>query len=174
MNLPREGAKFCSAKCGTYFRRAASRQPALPVEMTSRARWVRRDTNKVPLTISGHAGSSTNPRTWATYAEAVTSTAGVGLGFVLNGDGIGVIDLDHAIVDGVVLPWAAEVLAANPGTFTEVSQSGEGIHIWGLLAAGRGRKIRDGRNVEVYSTGRYVALGTPMAGTKIDLLPLNL
>lgn len=99
---------------------------------------------------------------------------GAGLGFVLNGDGIGVIDLDHAIVDGVILSWAAEVLAANPGTFTEVSQSGEGLHVWGLLAAGAGRKIRDDRNIEIYSTGRYIALGTPMAGTTADLLPLNL
>ncbi|WP_139244201.1 DNA primase [Arthrobacter alpinus] len=142
--------------------------------MTSRARWVRRADDKRPLTISGTAGSSTNSRTWATYEDAVASSAGVGLGFVLNGDGIGVIDLDHAIVDGVILPWAAEILAANPGTFAEVSQSGEGVHIWGLLAAGRGRKIRDGRNVEFYSTGRYVALGTPVAGTTAALLPLNL
>lgn len=172
MNLPREGAKFCSQKCGTYFRRAANRRPVLPTEMTSRDRWVRRAADKRPLTISGHAGSSTNSRTWSSYEAASASTAGVGLGFVL-GDGIGVIDLDHAIVGGVILPWAAEVLAANPGTFTEVSQSGEGIHVWGLLAAGRGRKIRDGRNIEIYSTGRYVALGAPMVGASLELLPLN-
>ncbi|WP_348770206.1 hypothetical protein [Arthrobacter sp. E3] len=92
---------------------------------------------------------------------------------MLNGDGIGVLDLDHAIVDGVILPWAAEVLAANPGTFTEVSQSGEGLHIWGLLVAGKGRKIRDGRNIEIYTTGRYVALGTALTGTTTKLLPLN-
>lgn len=174
MNLPREGAKFCSQKCGTYFRRDAKRRPMLPVELTSRARWVRRAADKRPLAISGRAGSSTDSRTWATYEAASASTAGVGLGFVLNGDGIGVIDLDHAIVDGAILPWAAEVLAANPGTFTEVSQSGEGLHVWGLLAAGAGQKIRDGRNIEIYSTGRYVAMGTPMPSTTYALLPLNL
>ena len=32
----------------------------------------------------------------------------------------------------------------------------------------------DGRNIEIYSKGRYVALGTPLRGTTLDLLPLNL
>lgn len=170
--LMRADAKFCSTKCRVYGGRAAKRRQAFPVAMTSRDRWVRRAADKRPLTIDGTAGSSTNPRTWSTYEAASASTAGVGLGFVLNGDGIGVLDLDHAIVDGAILPWAAEVLAANPGTFTEVSQSGEGLHIWGLLAATRGRKIRDGRNIEIYSTGRYVAMGTPLPGTISELLPL--
>ncbi|MDJ0311682.1 bifunctional DNA primase/polymerase [Arthrobacter sp. H35-D1] len=137
-------------------------------------RWVRRAPDKRPLTVTGRAASSTNPRTWSSFDEAQASTAGAGLGFVLRGDGIGVIDLDHAIVDGVILPWAAEVLAANPGTFTEVSQSGEGLHVWGLLAPTKGRVIRDGRNIEIYSTGRYVALGTALPGTSMELLPLNI
>lgn len=174
MNLPRQGAKFCSQKCGTYFRRASKRNPTFPTEMTSRDRWLRRAENKRPLTIDGKAGSSTNPRTWSSFTEASASNAGVGLGFVLNGDGIGVIDLDHAMVDDVMLPWAAEVLAANPGTFVEVSQSGEGLHVWGLLTEGKGCRIRDGRNVEIYSTGRYMAMGTPLVGTSMKLLPLNI
>lgn len=171
--MMRDGAKFCSTKCRVYANRALKGRPLLPIELTSHDRWVRSAADKRPLTVSGTPGSSTNSRTWSSYEAASKSTAGVGLGFVLNGDGIGVIDLDHAIVDGVILPWAAEVLAANPGTFTEVSQSGEGLHIWGLLAAGKGRKIRDGRNIEIYSTGRYVALGTPLTGTSMELLPLS-
>ena len=174
LNLPRRGAKFCTQKCGTYFRRRANRSPHVPEALTGLKRWVRRSDDKVPLTVDGAAASSTNSRTWTDYEAAKSSSVGAGLGFVLNGDGIGVIDLDHAIIDGVVLPWAAEVLAANPGTFTEVSQSGEGLHVWGLLSAGPGRKIRDGRNIEIYSKGRYVALGTPLRGTTLDLLPLNL
>lgn len=174
MNMPRRGAKFCTAKCGTYYRRKANKQPALPEAMMGMNRWVRRSASKMPLTVDGRAASSTNPETWTDYATAAASTVGAGLGFVLDGDGIGVLDLDHAIVDGVILPWAAEVLAANPGTFTEVSQSGEGLHVWGLLAAAPGRKIRDGRNIEVYSKGRYVALGTPLPGTSTELLPLTL
>lgn len=174
MNLPRVGAKFCTSRCRIYAHRAVKRAPKLPESMTSRAHWVRRSALKRPLTVAGKSASSTDPATWSTYAEAKASTAGAGLGFVLNGDGIGVIDLDHAIVDGAILPWAQELVDANPGTFVEVSQSGEGLHIWGLLPERPGRKIRDGRNIEVYTTGRYVALGTPMTGTSAELLPLNI
>lgn len=170
INLRRADAMTCSPRC----RKRASRRLTIPVELTSRARWVRRSVSKMPLTVNGRAASSTSPETWTDYKTAAASTVGVGLGFVLTGDGIGVLDLDHAIVDGMILPWAAEVLAANPGTFTEVSQSGEGLHVWGLLASARGRKVRDGRNIEVYSRGRYIALGTPLPGTSVELLPLNL
>ena len=79
------------------------------------------------------------------------------------------MDLDDAIVDGVVLPWAQEIIDANQGTFIEVSQSGKGIHIWGYLEERPGRVIRDGRNIEIYSAGRYIALGTPLPGSSMEL-----
>ena len=117
----------------------------------------------VPLTAS---------RTWSSFADAKASDAGEGLGFAL-GEGIGVVDLDDAIEGGVVAPWAQAVLDANPDTFTEVSQSGAGIHVWGLLPEGKGRVIRDGRNIEIYSAGRFIAMGKPMAGTATKLEPLT-
>jgi len=96
----------------------------------------------------------------------------MGIGFVLNGDGIGVIDLDHCVDDGVIAPWAQTIVDANVGTFMEISTSGTGIHIWGLLGSRPGRVIRDGRNIEVYTTERYMALGTPFHNTGTNLLPL--
>lgn len=142
--------------------------------MTERRRWVRRSDDKIPLTGAGRYASSTKSNTWASFDHCSKSTAGVGLGYVL-GDGVGVIDLDHAIVGGVVLPWAAKVLEANPDTFTEVSMSGEGLHIWGLLPEGPGRVIRDDeRCIEVYSTGRYVAMGSTLPGTSMELKPLKI
>lgn len=132
--------------------------------MTKMRRFVRFNSRKVPLMVDGRNASSTNPATWATVAEARASTAGEGIGFVL-GDGIGCIDLDHAIVDGAVSEWAVDVLAANPNTYVEVSRSGEGFHIFGLLPESGGRKIRDGRNIEIYSVGRYIALTGNRYGT---------
>lgn len=143
--------------------------------MTNIARFVRFSGRKVPLAVGGGNASSTDPSTWSTYTEALASSRGVGIGFVLAGDGIGVIDLDHCITDGVVAPWARSVVDANRGTFMETSRSGTGIHIWGLLEPRPGRKIRDGeRNIEVYSTGRYIALHEPLAGSSRELLPLVL
>jgi len=153
----RAGARFCSDKCRVYANRAAKKGPKLPVEMTSQARFVRYTSRKVPRTVEGSSASSTDARTWSTYDAAADSRVGEGVGFVLGG-GIGCIDLDHCLVDGELAPWAADIVAANPGTYVEVSRSGEGLHLFGLLAEGPGRLVRDGRSIEVYSTGRYIAL----------------
>lgn len=153
MGLYRVDARTCSAKC----RKRVSRKPAIPAEMTSRDRWVRRSVLKRPITVAGKPASSTDVATWSSFESARSSHAGSGLGYVL-GDGIGCIDLDHCIEDGELASWAAVVVAANPGTYVEVSMSGTGLHIFGLRSEGPGRKIRDGRNIEIYSQGRYIAV----------------
>lgn len=171
MLLVRAGSRFCSQKCGTYYRRERNK---LPSQMASTARFVRYSARKVPLSVGGRAASTTNPATWTTLDRARRSRHGVGVGFVL-GDGVGCIDLDDCFAGGELKPWAAEIVAANPGTFTEVSMSGRGLHVFGLLAEGAGRVIRDGRKVEVYSVGRYIALtGDRFAGSPARLRPLNL
>lgn len=163
-------ARFCSVRCRVARCRANKR---IPKDLTSRKCWVRRDALKRPLTTTGALASVSVSNGWTSYRDAKNATAGVGMGFVLDGSGIGVIDLDHAFAaDGTLHPWAAAVLDQNPDTFTEVSQSGNGLHIWGYLAPQRGKKLRDGRNIEIYSMGRYMALGTPRRGTSPTLKPL--
>jgi primase-polymerase (primpol)-like protein len=125
--------------------------------MTSLPRFVRYTSRKVPRTVAGSSASSIDPATWSSYAAAEASTVGEGIGFVL-GDGIGCLDLDHCISNGELEPWADVLLAANRNTYAEISRSGEGLHIFGYLPEGPGRLVRDGRNIEVYSTGRYIAL----------------
>lgn len=126
------------------------------MELRAADRWTRR-AGKRPLTIDGKAASSTNPGTWASYADARASTVGSGLGFML-GDGFGCIDIDHCVSpDGSISELARRVLAANPDAWVELSLSGTGLHVWGLLPEQPGR-CRDG--LEVYSRGRFIALGT--------------
>ena len=127
----------------------------IPLEMIRRDRWIRYAPDKRPLKINGHAASSTDPTTWSSYTDAANSHAGVGLGFVL-GDGIGGIDLDHCIIDGQLTPAATELVAAHPGSYIEISPSGDGLHIWGTTAAEPGtRRTINGLHIERYSTGRY-------------------
>lgn len=151
----RVDATFCTQKCGVYYRRKAN---SLPDLMRKSTRFVRFNAKKVPFTVAGKPASTTNPATWSTFDEARKSHIGKGIGYVL-GDGVGCIDLDHCISDGVVADWAQKLLDANPGTFTEVSISGDGLHIFGLLEEAPGHVMKDGgRSVEVYSQGRYIAL----------------
>jgi primase-polymerase (primpol)-like protein len=131
--------------------------------MQRRRQWVRHTDRKVPLSVTaGKAtvASSTAPETWAPYRTALRSTAGVGLGFVLSADDrLACIDLDHALADGELMPWAREIVDRVPSTYIEVSPSGHGLHIWGYGEVGRGRRIRRGETaVEVYDRERYICV----------------
>ena len=169
-------ATYCSNACRQRAFRARRREEraavaaaeaitreaaAIPAELRARARWVRwtitRDGRKLPLQArTNRAASSTDARTWCTYDEATASTVGRGLGYVL-GDGIGCIDLDDCFdAEGPLSPLAEQVLQANPGAWVERSQSGRGLHVWGYLPEAPGRRTKE---IEVYSVGRYIALG---------------
>lgn len=147
------------------FRGPVPAESAIPAELRSLDRWVRYSSRKAALTVTGGAASSTNPATWSTYAEAVASKTGAGLGFVLNGDGLCCIDLDHCLVDGKPNGAARRFLAKLPRTYIEVSPSGEGLHVWGRAAVPTGRRVVvDGLSVDVYGVGRYMTVtGKPYA-----------
>lgn len=152
-------ARYCSDKCRNYARLRRLRNP-LPEELTSRARWVRRSANKVPLTVDGSNASSIDPSTWSSFDEANASTAGVGLGFAL-GDGIACIDLDHVIVDGLVDQRAIDLLQEVDAFYMEVSPSKDGIHAWVKTGSPDGRKkftLDNGLAVEWYSHSRYITV----------------
>ena len=155
--------RYCSRACQqkAYRRRI---QP-IPDAMTSRPRWVRWEaqerrgrTAKVPLTVFGAAASVTDPRTWTTYEKA--RAGGPQVGIVL-GDGLGCIDLDHCVTDGVVAPWARGVIAQHRADahLVELSPSGTGVHIFLPMGEAPGRKIRDGEvQMEIYSRARFMTV----------------
>lgn len=168
--IARADARFCSTACRMKAYRKRKREAAapdpIPEEMRRQDRWMRWErvnrrgkVSKRPVAVSGRPGSSTTADTWTDYAAATASTIGAGVGFAL-GDGIGCIDLDGAVDEsGAVLPWAQLILDAAPETFVELSQSRRGLHVFGFLPEGRGRNVHRGdEGVEVYSTGRFIAM----------------
>ncbi|WP_236572277.1 hypothetical protein [Nocardiopsis sp. FR4] len=69
--------------------------------------------------------------------------------------------LDHCIrPDGTLEPWAEEIVNTAPATYTEVSPSGTGLHLWGTGTLERGWRIRrdDHANIEAYGDGRYITV----------------
>ncbi|KUN16505.1 DNA primase [Streptomyces antibioticus] len=172
--MARAHAKTCSPRCRKALSRAKARNP-LPVELTTRDRWVRRSADKRPLTVAGMAASSTDDRTWSTHKDAAASTVGAGLGFVLSDvDDIVCLDLDHCLnpLTGQLAPWAAAVIRDAGATYVEVSPSGDGLHIWGRADVRQGRRIRrpDGTAVEIYGTGRYIAMTGRRHGSSPSIL----
>jgi primase-polymerase (primpol)-like protein len=182
--LARADARFCSSACrqAAYReRRRAERERVegeraarVPAELTERPRWVRYSSRKVPLRVDGRFASVDDPSSWSDFPAAVKAKAGEGIGFVLTaGDGIVVVDLDHAVQGGRVLPWAQAIVDQLPATYMERGRSGTGLHLWFRGAVPHGRRIRRGElAVEFYSDRRYMIVGDRVGGTPLELAEL--
>lgn len=145
--MARAHARFCSGAC-----RAKAHRAGIPATLRKLDRWVVHTETKIPVTPKGRMASPVDPRTWSTWDEVRHFDRH---GFVLNGDGIVCLDIDHCLVDGQLTDRAREILDRCPDTYTEVSMSGDGLHIFGRGALLQGRRL-DG--VEVYGNKRFIAM----------------
>ena len=182
--LARSDALYCSSSCRQAAYRArrsaersrveAEQAARVPAELRAKARWVRFSRRKVPLRADGRFASVTDPSTWSDFAAASAATAGEGVGFVLTaGDRFVVVDLDHAVEGGRVLPWAQAIVDQLPPTYMERGRSGAGLHLWFRGTVPAGRRIRRGELAfEVYSDRRYMIVGDRVPGTPLELAEL--
>jgi len=147
----------------------------LPDELKKLDRWVNwrfeernNKPTKVPINpMNGGRAMSNNPATWGTFEDAVKNAyteGNKGIGFMFSGDGILGVDIDHCkdTETGALTDEAKDIIN-TVDSYTEFSQSGEGIHIicYGKLPAG-GRRRKG--NVETYEVGRYFI----MTGNALD------
>ena len=83
-----------------------------------------------------------------------------GLGLCLA-SGIVVVDLDNALDENKQpLEWVLPILAIMPATFTEISQSGKGLHLFlkGVIGQRRNRwNLPSGHHIELYEKDRFIA-----------------
>jgi putative DNA primase/helicase len=168
--------------------------PDVPVFLKTKRQWllwkleeVNGKLTKVPYQLNGKKASSTNPDTWTDYQTAVTGAIinhEGGIGFVVNGDIIG-IDIDGCRdpKTGVIAEWADEVIEAL-GSYTEVTPSGTGVRVLVLGALPEGArhvfdidpKVGYGDKVkfEVYSRARYFTVSGKGVFQEADLEPCEL
>lgn len=155
--------------------------PAIPKALTDLPQWVvwRLETTadgkptKVPYTAARPyaKASTTNPATWDTYERARATADNPafnlsGVGFVFTrADGFCGLDFDHCLKDGVVNEFIQSMLDRFD-SYSEFSQSGEGIHTIIIAEPPRGRKTP---TLECYAWGRFFCVtgdrvpGTPRA-----------
>ena len=151
----------------------------VPAELKQLDRWVCWKRHRIPekdrwtkvpvCAATGREASSTDPATWCSFERAVASvgrhgTCGIGLVFGPDRAYTG-LDLDHVLHDGVLEEQYRWVVDAAD-TYTEVSPSGDGLHLYF-----RGSKPADGRcrrgNVEMYDHGRFFTVtGVPFGEPK--------
>lgn len=125
----------------------------IPEKMLTARNWVSRggDNGKRPY------GKSNDPTTWKSYQEAVAERNGAISYAIEEGQGICCIDLDGCISpDNVVHPKAQEILDRCQ-SYTEVSMSGKGLHIFGEITMSRGNRHPAGSPVEAYFGLKFIA-----------------
>jgi hypothetical protein len=134
---------------------------------------------KVPYQIADpeRRASSTDPATWAPFADAVEAYGALadlppdpvrgpvaGIGVVLTAAaGIACLDLDRVLDQDQLDPRAARIVE-RCASWTERSPSGTGLH---CFVRGRVSRAIKGAGIEVYSDARFIAVtghhwpGTP-------------
>jgi hypothetical protein len=128
----------------------------IPLELRQLPQWVCSGIDKVPINPnSGRPADPMNSATWGTFEQACKSNQ-PNIGFVLGfEDPYCIIDLDDKEDNPATEEQRARfaVIINAVDSYTELSQSGRGIHIVVKGAIPKGVK-RD--NVEIYSWGRYM------------------
>jgi primase-polymerase (primpol)-like protein len=148
----------------------------LPQELRDRRQWLLAGANdagelKVPRSLNRTtwtpcAGSHSEPLTWLDYetARAAADHFGLGLGYVLHKDDpYTCVDFD--VKNASNAPnnpekWTGaedvrrmQMLVEDLDSYTELSQSGQGVHVWVRGKIGEGLKKR---GVELYSQQRFI------------------
>lgn len=148
----------------------------VPQSMKNAKRWILwrlEDGKKKPYSANYDGlASSTNANTWAYYDKALKKLEYSdynGLGFVFaEGDGLVFIDLDNCVNEaGELTDFAESIINLFPDTYTEYSQSEQGLHI---VAKGTIPRNYKSEKIEIYSNRRYMAC-TGNAYTVADLKP---
>ena len=131
------------------------------LELKELGQWVFWKADKKPRNPhNNQLASVSDPRTWDTFenaCRAMKDYGGKGVGFVFTeNDAYCGIDLDKSIDEDGQIDPEAQAIIDKLNSYTEISQSGRGIHIIvrGEKPSSRCRKA----NVEIYNQGRYFAL----------------
>jgi len=144
----------------------------IPEELKTLRQWVCyrvEERNGVPTKIpyrtdkAGRGNAKTNdPATWHTFEDVVEAASKPrnrfdGIGCVLSeSDPYVFIDLDHVVADGEIEPWAREIIG-RVDSYTELSQSGTGVHIIAKASKPGPRCRTHGRpDFEIYDNVRLV------------------
>jgi len=116
------------------------------------------DPKQDPLTPgTNRTASVTDPNTWGTFEQAlkdVLKRRCRGIGFVFTDTPYTGIDIDHCLENGLPNITASQILAAI-WSYTEISPSGQGLHI--IVKASLPPGPRRNGSAEMYDTARYFA-----------------
>jgi hypothetical protein len=139
--------------------------------------WVVYIDNKCPYNpVTGKPAEADDPTTWVTYDEAriaVMKNSGrfKGIGREVTAeDRLVVIDLDKCIDEDGTISGFAQDIVARVNSYTEISPSGHGLHIWthGTIPANVPSNKPKPDGIEMYYRGHYLTwTGNHLGGTPL-------
>ena len=126
---------------------------------------------KVPVNyLTGVECSAHDAANWTTFETASAQAplvGGTGVGFVLTPlDPFCCIDLDKCLLpDGTWSEFAKYIMSVFPEAATELSYSGDGLHLWfqydpTQLPANHRTRNKDVPGFEAYTSRRFIAMGS--------------
>jgi Virulence-associated protein E-like domain/NrS-1 polymerase HBD domain len=114
-------------------------------------------TTKLPYTTKGALASSTDSHTWCDFKTARAASEQIGIVFTQEKKLLG-IDIDHCLKDGALdhpKSDAIRVLLDEADTYTEISPSGNGLHLYFALKEPLELEANRHESFECYTEGRY-------------------
>lgn len=138
---------------------------------------------KIPMTPKNGRltfADVTNPENWLTFDEAISYykrglCSGIGFALTNKAPKLCCVDVDHCFnEDGTLNDEAKAVIELCGNSWVEISQSGDGIHIWFIDEEFPGERGRKRGGVEVYAFDRYIAItGVYVETSSKELLTVN-
>jgi len=111
-------------------------------------------TDKIPMNaLTGECAKSNDPATWTDFDTAIDLSIQRNydaIGFMFQPPYVGV-DLDHCVKNGVIVPYALEILKQLV-SYAELSPSGTGIHV---ICKGEINRALKQSKIEIYTSGRF-------------------
>lgn len=154
---------------------------SVPQELKDRDQWViwrpewkpgDKKSRKVPYDAkTGQTASSTDPSTWATYAEAVAAGRGM-IGLVTTAsDPLVCVDMNgcYCMATGR-LTHTAEKIVRLLDSYAEISPSETGVKIWIRASLAKALKRTSLPWIEAYGTDRYLCV----TGMHLENTPLTI
>lgn len=109
---------------------------------------------------TGGNAMSNNSDTWGTYQEVrafIDKNPGHLPAIALSkGLGLTCIDLDNVHENGKTLPWAEDIYKKS-ASYTEISVSGNGLHVF-IIATKPGAKCKKDGQTEIYDCDKFITV----------------
>jgi primase-polymerase (primpol)-like protein len=123
--------------------------------------------------VTGFPAKSNDPNTWSDFPTAIKALRRwawlCGIGYQLGGRFCVIgIDLDHCRnpLTGEIAAWAMDIIQIL-NSYTEISVSGTGIHIYIFGTLPKGSRNKNNKGVEIYDGHQYFVI----SGNRLEQYP---